>query len=243
MNEKEVIKGVIEGHRMLIFERYDYAHISQAYSIPAFFTEENSNEFRNYFMEYVYPDSAKRDELDEAFGQLDGYIKSPEKIMQILADSVSLIFKFGRHLPKILNAGLKAMKSFRSATDLENLLVDEALLSGFTPPYNTDEMKELMKKIDNSKLQSHMASIWPLYDILLDKALVSKILLVIDSVIAKMEKRPAIYNPDEVEGVKIGREVIENGSILFNRYAQDELLKLVEMIKKIEKNAYAEFMS
>ena len=243
MNEVEVNRGIIEGHRMLIFERYDYDRISSNYSIPDFFTLEKAEEFRNYFMEYVYPDSTKREELDEAFGQLDDYIKSPEKLLSILKDSVSLIFKYGRHLPKILSAGLKAMKSFRSATDLELLLVSEALQSNSTPPYNSDEMKEFLSKIKNVKLHSHMESFWPLYDILLDNELVEKILEVVDSLIAKMEKRPRIYQTEEVEGIKVGREVINKGAQLFNQFTRVQLTELVTTIKQIEKDAYAEFMT
>ncbi|MFK7979352.1 MAG: hypothetical protein AB8G86_05190, partial [Saprospiraceae bacterium] len=51
-------------------------------------------------------------------------IQQPKKLLRILLDSGRLIFKYGRHLPKILNAGLKALRSFRTATQFENLACD-----------------------------------------------------------------------------------------------------------------------
>ncbi len=243
MDLMSVTNGIINGHRMIIFERYDFDRISELYDLPMYYTRDQSEQFRNYFMEYVYPDPTRRQELEEAFGQLDNYIKSPEKIMRILADSIGIMVKFGRHFPKIITAGLRAMKSYRSANKLENLLVDVALESNAHPPYATDEMKSFMTKIPDSVLNAHMSSIWPLYDVLLDRELVRKILRVVDALITKMEKRPNIYQASEVEGIKVGREVIEKGAHLFEQFEPKQLEELIGMITRIEKDAYKEFMS
>ena len=127
MSKENILKEVIEGYRDLIYKRYQYQNIVNKIDIPSFIDEETVNRVRDYFLNFIYPEWGKREELNEAFESLDSYIKRPEKLLRMLLDSIKLFFRHGRHLPKILNTGLKAIKSFRVANNFEANLAEQAI--------------------------------------------------------------------------------------------------------------------
>ena len=239
----QVLEGIVEGHRKIIFDRYDYDSVTKNFRIPPFFNKAQSDELRDFFMDHIYPDMDKRAELEEAFVHLDGFIKSPTKLFAILRDSVSIMFKFGRHLPKILNAALKAMKSFRSATLIEDKMTTIALRNQMSPPYDEGQIKAILRQLPNQLLVNHQESIWPLYDILADRSLVSKILQVVSHLVNKMKEKPEVYSEAEIAGVMVGQDIISRAQELFSVYSDLEIKTLLHFVTKVEKEAYRQFMN
>ncbi len=115
MSHQELESAVIEAYRELIFHRYQYDYLNENYDIPDSSGVERIDLFRNFVLEYIYPPIDKRQDLDKAFDSLDRHIKNPKNLLSILVDSSRILFKFGRHLPKILNAAIKELRSFRKA--------------------------------------------------------------------------------------------------------------------------------
>jgi hypothetical protein len=113
MDKENVLDEIILGYRNVIEKRYQYKTLSKKYNLPDTINENIVDDLKIYFLTYVYPDINRRSILNEAFTTLDAFIKKPEKLLNLVLDSFQLIFSHGRHLPKIFNAGLKAMKSFR----------------------------------------------------------------------------------------------------------------------------------
>ncbi|MEZ4888675.1 MAG: hypothetical protein R3E32_28375 [Chitinophagales bacterium] len=234
MSEKEVLKEVILGYRRLIEERYQYATIEEQYELPASFDEVRTNVFRDFFLNDLYPHPDKRNELEEAFHNLDNYIKNPEKLLRILIDSGSLILKYGRHLPKILMAGLKALKSFRAATVFEDKLVHSAINLELQPPYSEADIKTLLATLSTEEIEDFIQNNESLFDTLHDRKLVAKIVEIVEHLIAKMQKRPTIYAATEVNALSIGRDIIKGGDALFDQLSKEEQEQILKMIIRIE---------
>ena len=149
----DISREIIEGHRQLIFERYDFDRVEQLVELPPSFTRLQADELRHFFMDYVYPDSEKRAALNAAFDQMDIYLKNPGRVLRILADSIGIAMKYGRHLPKLIQSAIRAFDSFRSASLIEDLLMEKALDQKLNPPYSTEQIKRLMSMLDNSVKQ------------------------------------------------------------------------------------------
>lgn len=241
--QKEILSEVIIGYRKVIKDRYQYNILHEKYDLPPFFTAERISLFRAYFLDYIYPPPAKRAALDEAFQSLDGYIQQPKKLLRILLDSGRLIFKYGRHLPKILTAGLKALRSFRTATQFENKLVQQAILSEIPPPYSIEHINEFTRQLPKQDLEAFINSSQNLFETLHDRVLVKKIIEIVEHLIAKMEKRPDIYTPLDIKGLTIGRDIIKNGDLLFDQLPKKGQQQLFDLVIRLEREVLNDLFS
>jgi hypothetical protein len=233
--KSQILGNVIIGYRKVVDDRYQYKNLKDRKGFPDSFTEQRVEKFKSYFLNYVYPPLEKREILDEAFDSLDNFIKYPDKLMRVLIDSASLIFKYGKHLPKILRAGLKALKSFRSASKFEGNLVEKAIVQNQNPPYSIIQIEGLIKTLSRKEIDEFMESSLTLFDTLHDRTLVAKIKRIMDHLVEKMKRRPKVYSSAEVKGLEIGKEIIEKGDLLFEELSTEEQGEIFKFIVEMER--------
>jgi len=236
MVREKILEEIIEGYRNTIYQRYQYQNIKDTFGIPESINEEIVNQLRNYFLNYMYPEYNMRAELNEAFKSLDNYIKHPQKLLRILLDAAKLIFRYGRHLPKILNSGLKAMKTFRAATNFENNLVDEAIKNKIEAPYDLLKIDALIKLLSRKEIEKFIEISQSLFEILHDRILIKKIKEVIQYLILIMREKEESYSLSQIKGLEIGFEMINEGDRLFNGLTKEDQQNLVNLITEIEKD-------
>jgi len=236
MPKDTVLEKIIEGYRNTIYQRYQYQNIKDTYGVPKSIDEETVNQLRNYFLNYMYPKYETRIALNEAFSSLDNYIKHPKKLLKILLDATKLLFRYGRHLPKILSSGLNAMKTFKAATDFENNLVDEAIKNNITAPYDLLKVDALIKLLSRRDIEEFIQYSQSLFEILHDKALIEKIKEVIQYLIRIMKEKKDSYSLSEIKGLEIGLEMIHEGYKIFSLLAKKDQKNLVKLIIDIEKD-------
>ncbi len=243
MDREIILKEVIEGYRKTINQRYQYQNIKSNYDIPDSIGEETVNQIRNYFLDYVYPEFERRQELNEAFESLDNYIKHPEKLIRVFFDSARLIFSQGRHLPKMLKSGLKAMNTFRAASRFETKLVDEAIKSKIPAPYNISDINSLISLLPRQEIQHFIESAESLFEVLHNKTLVDNIKKAIQQLIEIMKKKKETYSLNEIKGLEVGLEMLTQGHSLFYQLSEDDQKKFVPMIVKIEQDTLDDIFS
>jgi hypothetical protein len=236
MNREKVLEDIIGGYRQTIYQRYQYQHIKDKYDIPDSIDEETVNTIRNYWLEYIYPEYDQRTELNAAFDSLDDYIKHPKKLLSILLDATKLIFKYGRHLPKILIAGLKAMKSFKAAARFENSFVDEAIKNNIEGPYDQSKIKTLIKLLPREEIETFIGMSQSLFEILHDRILIEKIKEIIQYLILLMKKQEDSFSSSQIRGLELGFEMLNKGDMLFNQLSKEDQQGLVYLITEIERD-------
>ncbi|SDS12653.1 hypothetical protein SAMN05216503_2054 [Polaribacter sp. KT25b] len=236
MTREKVLAEIIEGYRNTISHRYQYQHIKNTYGIPESIDKNTVNQLREYFLTYMYPTYEQRETLNAAFDSLDDYIKHPQKLLSLLLEAVKLIFKYGRHLPKILQAGLNAMKTFKAATNFENNLVNEAIKNNIKAPYDLAKIDGLIKLLSREEIDKFIESSITLFEILNDKKLIKKIKEVIKHLIVAMQKNSANYSQSQIKGLEIGLEMIIEGDALFNKLSKEDQLNFVKLITDIERD-------
>ena len=235
MSHQELESAVIEAYRELIFHRYQYEYLNENYDIPDSFGVERIDLFRNFFLEYIYPPLDKRQELDKAFDSLDRHIKNPKNLLSILVDSSLILFKFGRHLPKILNAAIKALRSFRKANQFEDRLKVKAVSNKLTAPISQSELRHLMTTLSKSDVLSFINESKSLFEIIQDKKLVLRIIELLEQLIAKMTTSN-IYAHAEIYAFQIGLDIISGSFDLFNQLSSSEAKQLFEIGVQIERD-------
>ncbi|MEL6864150.1 MAG: hypothetical protein AAFP19_07020 [Bacteroidota bacterium] len=233
--DQNTLHQIIIGYRQTVEERYQYDRLKARYEIPDSFGADQIAEFRQYFLEYVYPDIEKREQLNASFENLDNYIKSPDRLLRLLIDSTSLLFKYGRHLPKILTTGLKALKSFRTANQFEERLVLASQELQLSPPFGPDKINQMIQSLPKTDLDAFVNSGQSLMETLYDQELVNKIQEIIQHLIGKMRKRPNVYSQGEIDGLRIGLALIKEGNDLFSQLSPKDQELVLNFIIKIER--------
>jgi hypothetical protein len=243
MSKELLSNAIILGYRNLIEERYQYKDLKEKYDFPETINEEVVADIKIYFLTYIYPDLEKRAELNEAFSTLDDFIKHPEKLLNLVVDSLKLLFTHGRHLPKIFNAGLKAMKSFRGATKFEKTIVLKAIQENSKPPFTTLKINKLIQLLPYKDLEEFMKNTETFFNIIYDKELVEKIKEIIRFILSKMRNKPKIFSQKEIIGLTLALETISKGEEMLNKLTQKDQEILIGFVLQIEKDCLQEIFS
>ncbi|PQJ78168.1 hypothetical protein [Polaribacter porphyrae] len=243
MSKKVILNEIIIGYRNVIEERYQYNTLKEKYDLPKTINKDIVNNIKTYFLTYVYPDVAQRNELNEAFKTLDDFIKHPEKLLNLVLPSLKLIFTHGKHLPKIFNAGLKAMKSFRGATKFENALVKKAEKQNINPPYTIEKINTFIQLLPYQEIEEFMKNTETFFNIIHDKELVEKIKEIIIFLISKMKNKPKVFSKKEIKGLALALETISKGEEMLNKLTIKDQEILIDFILQIEKDNLDEIFS
>ena len=243
MSEESILRAIIEGYRITISDRYDYADLSKKIELPESIGVDDVNQIKAYFLDYIYPEFDKRKELNSAFESLDSYIKNPEKLLSLLKTSVQLIFRHGRHLPKILSTGLKALKSFRSGTKFEHLLVHQAIQNQIDPPYDSVKINTLISTLPKNEIDQFIIHSQSLIEVFYDQKLVSKIEEILSFLISKMKNNPKLYSENDIRGLALGHEMLSKGNDLFTSFSKKDQRYIISMIIQLEKNVLTEIFN
>lgn len=243
MSEEVIFKEIIKGYRSLINTRYNYKNLDKKYDLPSTINEKIVEDIKDFFLNYIYPDISKREELNDAFKSLDNNLKNPEKLFGIFKESLKLVFKHGRHLPKIINAGFKALKSFRAATKFENMLVKTAIEKQKEPPFDETSINELIASLSRREIDQFIESTESLFQIMYDKVLVKKIIDILSYLIQRMQKQQELFSSEDIKGLEIGLQMISRGHEVLNRLSKKDQDILIQFIVAVEKDNLEELFS
>ncbi|XDD55450.1 hypothetical protein AB3N62_06495 [Leptospira sp. WS4.C2] len=194
----------------------------------------------HFFLEYLYPEYSKRKELDSAFDALSGFVNHPTKIWGILGNLTMSIFRFGKHFPMALKAGLAALHSYVTAHQFEEELVLELdrrenkvslLESEFA-------MDSLIAKVEKKKADVFRKDIGALFKVFSDAELIRKIILIMEDILVKMESKGSLYTEEDRKGIMLGVSILKAGREIFDQMKEDEINLVLQAIDTIEEDFY-----
>ena len=234
LSKKEILKEVIIAYRNMVSERYQYKVISEKFHVPESFTRERVDQFRNYFLDYVYPSPAVRNELELTFQSLDNFVLHPEKVLRVLMGSTFVLLKHGRHIPRIMSAGLKAFQSFKSATVFENQLVKSAIDNKLSPPFSADNLKQMIQTLSREDIDKFIDVNRGMLETLYDRKLMKEITEVVSAIVKNMRKRTRVYSTAEINGLEMGLHMITQGNALFDQLSKTDQRQIFNLIIAVE---------
>ncbi|TGM54598.1 hypothetical protein EHQ91_06390 [Leptospira biflexa] len=222
-----------------LVSRYSKENIKQ---YPEFLSipEEKIQELLHFFLEYLYPTYEKRIKLDAAFDALSGFVNHPTKIWGILGNLAMSIFRFGKHFPMALKAGLSALHSYVTAHSFEEELV-LALDKQMDPKEfldAPDAMEKLLSTVEQTKADAFRKDVGALFGIFLDRELVRKIILIMEDILVKMESKSSVYTVDDKNGISLGISILKEGRKIFDLMTKEEMSLVLQAIDKIEEGFY-----
>ncbi|MDZ4725813.1 MAG: hypothetical protein SH817_06635 [Leptospira sp.] len=196
----------------------------------------------NFFIEYLYPEYEKRLELDSAFRSLSGFVHNPAKLWGILGNLAASIFRFGRHFPAALKAGLAALHSYVTAHTFEEILIRETdVESKFGDPFADENgFLRILARIPQSDADAFRSDIGKLFRIFTDRLLVEKIILILEDVLKKMISKGKLYSEDDHRAITLGINILKEGRFIFDSLAVTQMNLIIQAIDTIEKDFFQE---
>ncbi|PJZ82814.1 hypothetical protein [Leptospira meyeri] len=194
----------------------------------------------HFFLEYLYPEYSKRKELDAAFDALSGFVNHPTKIWGILGNLAMSIFRFGKHFPMALKAGLAALHSYVTAHQFEEELVLELdrhenqiglLNSEFA-------MEFLISKVEKEKADAFRKDIGGLFKVFSNAELIRKIILIMEDILVRMESKGGLYTEEDRKGISLGVSILKEGREIFDEMKEEEISLVLQAIDRIEEDFY-----
>ncbi|WP_411822234.1 hypothetical protein [Leptospira sp. 'Mane'] len=196
----------------------------------------------DFFIEFLYPEFENRKKLDSAFNSLAGFMHQPAKLWGILGNLAASIFRFGRHFPQALKAGVAALHSYVTAHNFEEVLLRETKREFGSGDflYSEEGFKKILGRIPANDADRFRKDIGKLLSIFTDEVLVNKIILIMEDVLARMEKKHHIYSEEDRKGIELGIRILERGKGLFEKLKKEEMLEIIQAIDEIERDYFIE---
>ncbi len=227
-------RHIVEKFREMVAKRYVFESLRERFDLPPSITPDVIKDVEAYFLETIYPEYEERQKLEEAFGDLAGYIRQPKKVWGLFGNMASAVFKFGKHFFQAFKAGLASLDSFIGAKNFEKNMAVIANKNGITPPISDQEYEECYYQLERREVEQFIEDVKSLFAAMVNTPLLTKTIAILDSVIETMQHKPHIYQQKDVEGIKLGRGLLYKGYELFSKYDEETKQQMVEIIYKNE---------
>ncbi|MCZ8155377.1 MAG: hypothetical protein O9264_04600 [Leptospira sp.] len=237
--EHPLFPKVIEAYQKSLVKRYSSESLL-AYPQYKSISRSTIDLMIQFFIDALYPEHSKRLELDAAFQSLSGFVNHPSKLWGILGNLAASIFKFGRHFPAALSAGLAALHSYVTAHKFEETLIREAITeSEEGDPFSSDEsFNRILARIPQKDADAFRQDITKLFKIFTDGVLVDKIVIIMQDVLKRMESKGSLYTIDDHRAIQLGINILRQGKFIFERLSKDEMLLIIGAIDTIERDFF-----
>jgi hypothetical protein len=234
-SDAEMKYHLIDKYRALVAERYDYKNVKKNLQLPENITPEIVETLRQYFLNNLYPEPAKREKLDAAFAELENYVMHPRKIWDLLGNITSAIFKFGFQFPAAIKAGLISLEAYTSANHFENTLTSAAIQKQLTLPITDKQFYDCLMAIPKKELYKFISELEQLFASFTNTSLLGKTISIMEDVIAKMKAKNDMYSAHEIEAIELGLDIMKKGYGLFIQYDDDMKKEILQLITHSEK--------
>lgn len=222
--------SLIERYRETIDERYSFDNIKADKKLPIFFTQSKADELRSFFLQNLYPEAKKREELDAAFARLEGYVNDSAKIWGILGSLTAAIFRFGIQFPKAIKAGIETLHTHTTARNFEQMLLNAALKRKLKPPVTQAQLFDCITDIPEKKIKQFIDELGNLFLIITDTKMLEKTIGILEDVAAKMKTHTKTYDESDVHAIMLGVNILKKGNELMKQYSEEEKKAIVDFV-------------
>ena len=242
--DTEMKYHLIEKYREVVRNRYDFKTVKKARKLPEDITKEVVDTLRDYFLESLYPEPAKREKLDAAFEELQNYVLHPGRITDLIGNIGSAIFRFGFQFPLAVKSGVSALEVHTAAKHFENSLLSGAHENNFKVPISDEQFFVCLRSIPQPQLEKFINEVGGLFHSFSNTELLAKTVAIMDDVLARMRSKTGVYSHTEIEAIEIGKDIIQKGHDLFEHLTEEQKQNILELITTNERefleSVYAE---
>lgn len=227
---KTTDEHIIDKFREMIARRYEFSTLQKRFVLPPGITEPVIEEIKEYFLSTIYPPAQERKKLEEAFRDLADYVHSPKKIWGLFGDMARALFKFGRHFLQALRAGMDALNSFLGAKKFEEDMAEIANKNGMLPPMSDNDFEEAIYLLPREEVEKFIGDVKNLFGAMVNTVLLKKTLDILQHVIETMQQKPELFPEKDVNGIILGKDLLQKGYDIFSRHDEATKRAIVDFI-------------
>jgi|GEM_PF-733936 len=193
---------------------------------------------RDFCLRHVYPEWETRRFQDQAFEKLLALLDAPIRLAPLTAVALKSLFRFGRDLPRAVDAGKQVMTAFEAMRGLEGDLVQRvrgqegAADAGHIVTPET--MKQAMTSMGRRAFDGFVQNTTALMELLAQRSLLATGTSVLGDIARAMEKRSDLYDQIEREGMRYAASVMEEGMALFDTLDPADVAEAIRGIPEVE---------
>jgi hypothetical protein len=241
-SEQDLKYHLISKYRDLIARRYEEV-IKNLSQNKLQISADVAHEIKDFFLENIYPEPARRRQLDAAFEELKKFTHNPSMIWGLLGSLPVAIFQFGMQFPVAIKAGITSLQAYTSAIGFEEALLQTAIDKGFKEPLSDEQFFECIKGIPRRSIDSFINEASVLFTVISNTELLSKTVNIMQDVISRMKKNPVLYTADQVAAIQLGLDLMEKGYELLEPFNEDTKKDIISFITENEMNFIKEIYS
>lgn len=236
-------EDIINKFREMVSKRYEYHALKERFHLGDEVTEEMILGIKNYFLNTIYPEASRRKDLEDAFRGLAEHMQQPRRIWGLFGNMAGAVIKFGRQFITALRSGFSALDSFVSAKKFESSMMDIANKNGITMPMSDEDFEDCIYQLEREEVENFISHVKSLFEAMINTKLLEKTIYILDNVAATMRHKPQLYPPSDVDGILLGKSLLQEGYNLFSKYDESTKKMIVEIIYKNEMWAIEEIFS
>lgn len=189
---------------------------------------------REFCLRHIYPEWESRCFQDRAFEKLIALLDNPLRLAPLTAVAMKSLFRFGRDLPRAVDAGKQVMTAFEAMRGLENNLVERVRERGQRELVAPGAVIQAMAAMGRHEFEGFIRNTTDLMELLSQRRLLATGTSVLSDIARAMGKRPEVYEELEREGMQYAASVMEEGMTLFDNLDADAVTGAIRAIPEVE---------
>lgn len=232
-------KAVIDVYRDELRKRYELESIRK-YTVADTIPDPTLVALRHFFLEHIYPAPKSRERLDLACDRVGQIFRSPRRLMPLLGLAFGSLWRLGLMIPQAAKVTATTLESFLETRRLENDLSEYALKRGFQPKdlKRIECIAEMVAKIPEREMIRFRNDVLRLFRSLGNARLIEAGVAIMTRAIDMMESRGDTYDEMDVDGFRLGKQLLEGSLELFHILREGEADLIVDVIEEIEIDWY-----
>lgn len=237
--DKKLRHAVLKFYREELRDRYELENVRRFDAFEAV-SDAQIVELRDFFLQQIYPNPQEREKLDAAFDRLASMLRSPKRMQPLMGSALTSLWRLGTKLPAAISAGRATIDAYLKTRQLEGEMIAEAERVELQPADygRREKMIQLLNAVPEDQVLQLIDDILALFKALSNVEMLKVAVQFMESCIKVMEKRPDLYSEEDLQGVRLGMDLLHQGLALFLDVRKEHFPLLIEGIHQLELDWY-----
>lgn len=230
------LRDVVLGfYREELRRRYQLINIRRFEEFEDIDDAQISN-LRDFFLDQIYPELHKRNQLDESFDRLGEMLTSPKRMGPLLTAALTSLWRMGTKIPAAVSAGRAAIDAYMKTREMEATLIETAKKVKLKPKDAEvrAKMVTLVQAVPEKQVLTLISDIMDLFHSLSNVEILKVAVAFMEQCEVVMMKRNDLYTEEDLQGFRLGLELLRGGLALFLKLKPAELKSIIAGIERVE---------